>query len=111
MRTSVVMVSADPPLTGDELAAIAEEFKQMSAYESSIRDSGLRLVAEVERLRAQVERAEALAQHWTSQARSMSVVDGESPRPNDNSEGHYVGVMRSYEVSADDLRAALAWDE
>jgi hypothetical protein len=46
-------VSADQPLTGDELATIKARAEDLSAVALAYRDT-MRLIAEVERLRAQV---------------------------------------------------------
>ena len=55
-------------------------------------------------------RVAALAQAWEEKARNMSLVGGESPRPRDYSEGHYVGTMKSYYAAAEALRELLRED-
>jgi hypothetical protein len=66
-------VSADQPLTGDELATIKARAEDMNPASAA---TTLRLVAEVERLRAQVERVEAmrrLGRRNTGEARTAAL--------------------------------------
>jgi hypothetical protein len=53
-------------------------------------------------------KVEALADKWDKGADGMSLVGGESPRPADFSEGHFVGVMKTLRAAASELRAAIA---
>jgi len=94
-------MSDDPRFT-DYWAAIRADLNKQTV------DAVIRLADnEQADLRATIERVRELADEWHRQAREMCRVGGESQRPQDYSEGHYVGVMTSYLARHDDLRAAL----
>lgn len=66
------------------------------------------LAAERDELQARIERVRHLADKWAEDAYASSIAGGESPRPADYSEGHYVGVMKTNDKHARELRNILA---
>lgn len=47
-----------------------------------------------------IQRLLALADQWDREARTMSIAAGDSPRPLDYSEGHYVATLKHYREHA-----------
>lgn len=88
-------------------ALLAEVRAHRRAHESIRARADAGLVEERDELRATMERVAELPGRWRADARRMGLAAGESPRPMDYSEGHYVGTMKARRAAADALDAAL----
>lgn len=97
---------------GAKLLKIAEEFRKQRdearAEIEALRENVQWWVKRAKEAASRVENGQALADKLAQEAHDMCLVGGESPRPEDFSEGHYVGVMKTKREIAAKLAEALS---
>ena len=97
---------SDQQLTEAELDEIVAQCSVQNFR--AVRGLIYRAVAELRTERAKIAAVRRVVDDLRRRENEMALVQGESPRPADYSEGHYNGVRHGYREASAALAAALA---